>query len=50
VIGYTVQATGSFNVALCFVVAHGLLALVGLAIMGTIRRIRFDPTTSADAA
>lgn len=50
VIGYTVQATGSFNVALCFVAAHGLLALVGLAIMGTIRRIRFDPTTSADAA
>jgi MFS transporter, ACS family, glucarate transporter len=49
VIGYTVQATGSFNVALCFVVAHGLLA-VGLAIMGTIRRIGFDPTTSADAA
>jgi D-galactonate transporter len=42
VIGYTVQATGSFNVALWFVAAHGVLALVGLAVMGTIRRITFD--------
>lgn len=44
VIGYTVQATGSFNVALWFVAAHGVLALVGLAVMGTIRRITFDAT------
>ncbi|CAM03866.1 ACS family glucarate transporter-like MFS transporter [Saccharopolyspora erythraea NRRL 2338] len=42
VIGYTVQATGSFNTALWFVAAHGLLSLVGLAAMGTIRRIQFD--------
>ncbi|KAA5828321.1 MFS transporter [Saccharopolyspora hirsuta] len=42
VIGYTVQATGSFDVALWFVAAHGALALVGLAVMGTIKRIRFD--------
>ncbi|SFO91971.1 MFS transporter, ACS family, glucarate transporter/MFS transporter, ACS family, D-galactonate transporter [Saccharopolyspora antimicrobica] len=42
VIGYTVQATGSFDVALWFVAAHGALALVGLAVMGTIKRIRLD--------
>lgn len=42
VIGYTVQATGSFTVALWFVAAHALLALVGLAVMGTIRRIDID--------
>ncbi|GHF19944.1 putative glucarate transporter [Amycolatopsis deserti] len=42
VIGYTVQATGSFNTALWFVAAHGVLALVGLAVMGKIRRIEFD--------
>ncbi|WP_028921284.1 MFS transporter [Pseudonocardia acaciae] len=43
VIGYTVQATGSFTIALWFVAGHALLALVGLAVMGTIRRIDFDP-------
>ena len=42
VIGYTLQATGSFSTALWFVAAHGLLALVGLAAMDDIRRIRFD--------
>ncbi|GAB2649271.1 MFS transporter [Saccharopolyspora gloriosae] len=42
VIGYTVQATGSFTVALWFVAAHGLLALVGFAVMGPIKRITFD--------
>ncbi|OXM63384.1 MFS transporter [Amycolatopsis thermalba] len=42
VIGYTVQATGSFDTALWFVAAHGVLALAGLAVMGKIRRIEFD--------
>ena len=42
VIGYTLQATGSFSTALWFVAAHGLVALLGFAVMGTIRRIRFD--------
>jgi len=42
VIGYTVAATGSFDTALWFVAAHGVLALVGLAVMGTIRRIDFE--------
>jgi D-galactonate transporter len=42
VIGYTVQATGSFDTALWFVAAHGVLALVGFAVMGKIRRIEFD--------
>ncbi|WP_258346081.1 MFS transporter [Saccharopolyspora gregorii] len=42
VIGYTVQATGSFTTALWFVAAHGLLALVGFAVMGPIKRIHFD--------
>ncbi|WAL62996.1 MFS transporter [Amycolatopsis cynarae] len=42
VIGYTVQATGSFAVALWFVAAHGLLAVLALAVMGPIQRIRFD--------
>lgn len=41
VIGYTLQATGSFSTALWFVTAHGLLALVGLAAMGPIERIEF---------
>ena len=42
VIGYTVQVTGSFHTALWFVAAHGLLALVGFAVMGPIKRIQFD--------
>lgn len=42
VIGYTVQATGSFTVALWFVAAHGLLALLGFAVMGPIKRIQLD--------
>lgn len=40
VIGYTVHTTGSFDIALWFVAAHGVIALAGLALMGTIRRIR----------
>lgn len=42
VIGYLVQQTGSFNLALGFVAAHGVLALAALAGMGPIRRVRFD--------
>lgn len=42
VIGYTVQATGSFDTALWFVAAHGVLALIGFAVMGKIKRIEFD--------
>lgn len=42
VIGYLVASTGSFDTALWFVSAHGLLAVVALAGMGTIRRIEFD--------
>ncbi|WP_243791865.1 MFS transporter [Saccharopolyspora gloriosae] len=42
VIGYTVQATGSFTIALWFVAAHGVLALIGFAVMGPIKRIRFN--------
>jgi D-galactonate transporter len=42
VIGYLVEATGSFDMALWFVAAHGLLAVVALAVMGTIQRIHFD--------
>ncbi|MFI6956172.1 MFS transporter [Nocardia sp. NPDC050408] len=42
VIGYLVSSTGSFNTALWFVSAHGLLAVVALIGMGTIRRIEFD--------
>lgn len=42
VIGYTVQATGSFSTALWFVAAHGVLALAGIAVMGPIQRIRFE--------
>jgi D-galactonate transporter len=47
VIGYTVEATGSFDVALWFVALHGVLALVGFAVMGTIRRIQLEPTSAA---
>jgi ACS family glucarate transporter-like MFS transporter len=47
VIGYTVQSTGSFDVALWFVAAHGLLALAGLGLMGTIRRIQLSTALPA---
>ncbi|SFD64444.1 MFS transporter, ACS family, glucarate transporter [Actinopolyspora alba] len=43
VIGYTLSVTGSFDAALWFVGAHGLLALCGFAIMGEIHRIRLEP-------
>ena len=46
VIGYTVEATGSFDVALWFVALHGVLSIVGLAVMGTIRRIQLEPATA----
>lgn len=39
VIGITIAATGSFNVALWFVGAHGALALVGYLIMGPVKRL-----------
>ncbi|GAA4559557.1 MFS transporter [Pseudonocardia xishanensis] len=42
VIGYTVQATGSFDIALWFVAVHALLAVVALTIMGPIKRIQLD--------
>ena len=42
VIGYLVQQTGSFNLALWFVAAHGILALAALLGMGPVRRIRFE--------
>ncbi|WP_330256450.1 MFS transporter [Nocardia sp. NBC_00565] len=42
VIGYLVEATGSFDTALWFVAGHGVLALIALAVMGTIQRIHFD--------
>ncbi|MGF6884597.1 cyanate permease [Nocardia sp. GAS34] len=42
VIGYLVQHTGSFNLALGFVAAHGILALAALAGIGPIRRVQFD--------
>lgn len=42
VIGYTVQATGSFDIALWFVAAHGVLALPAFAVLGRSRRIEFD--------
>ncbi|MGI5132161.1 MFS transporter [Pseudonocardia sp. CA-107938] len=45
VIGYTVDATGSFDVALWFVALHGLLSIVAMAVMGPIRRIQLDPAT-----
>ncbi|SDJ63936.1 MFS transporter, ACS family, glucarate transporter [Actinopolyspora mzabensis] len=43
VIGYTLSVTGSFDAALWFVGAHGLLALCGFGIMGEIHRIRLEP-------
>jgi ACS family glucarate transporter-like MFS transporter len=48
VIGYIIAATGSFDVALWFVGAHGALALVGYLIMGRVKRLEF--TTSNDPA
>jgi sugar phosphate permease len=48
VIGYIIAATGSFDVALWFVGAHGALALIGYLIMGRVKRLEF--TTSAAPA
>jgi len=42
VIGYLVEQTGSFDLALWFVAAHGILALAALLGMGPIRRVQFD--------
>ena len=40
VIGYTVQATGSFSIALYFVAAHALIAMLAyLLIVGPLRRL-----------
>ncbi|MQY20878.1 MFS transporter [Nocardia macrotermitis] len=49
VIGYIVQTTGSFNVALWFVAAHGILAVLALIGMGPIRRLSFTDRTEVSA-
>lgn len=52
VIGITIAATGSFNVALWFVGAHGALALVGYLIMGPVKRLVLvaDPNLAMSVA
>lgn len=48
VIGYTVQATGSFTVALYFVAAHAMVAMLSyLLIVGPLRRLDM-PTSASD--
>jgi ACS family glucarate transporter-like MFS transporter len=51
VIGITIAATGSFDVALYFVGAHGALALIGYVIMGPVKRLvlktKAEPVTLA---
>jgi len=47
VIGYIIAATGSFDVALWFVGAHGALALLGYVIMGRVTRLEFTTTAAA---
>ncbi|WP_369045908.1 MFS transporter [Sinomonas sp. P10A9] len=42
VIGFAISATGSFDIALWFVGAHGAVALVGYAIMGRVKRLEFS--------
>lgn len=46
VIGYIIAATGSFDVALWFVGAHGALALVGYLVMGRVKRLEFKTGTA----
>ena len=50
VIGYIIAATGSFDVALWFVGAHGALALVGYLIMGRVKRLEFTTSDAPDEA
>lgn len=50
VIGYTVQATGSFTVALYFVAAHALVAMLSyLLIVGPLRRLDMPEKPSDEA-
>lgn len=50
VIGYTVQATGSFAVALYFVAAHALVAMLSyLLIVGPLRRLDMPSSPSDEA-
>lgn len=50
VIGYTVQATGSFSVALYFVAAHALVAMLSyLLIVGPLRRLDMPEKPSDEA-
>lgn len=49
VIGYIVQTTGSFDVALWFVAAHGVLAVLALAGMGPIRRLSLGDRAEVSA-
>lgn len=44
VIGFIIAATGSFDVALWFVGAHGLLGLIGYVVMGPVKRMKLTPT------
>jgi D-galactonate transporter len=49
VIGYTVQATGSFSIALYFVAAHALVAMLSyLLIVGPLRRLDMPATSSRE--
>ncbi|WP_433733106.1 hypothetical protein ACQP0C_12660 [Nocardia sp. CA-129566] len=50
VLGYLVASAGSFDTALWFVSAHGLLAVVALAGMGILRRVEFDVATETRSA
>ena len=46
IIGYIVAATGSFDVALMFVCAHSVVALLSYTvIVGSIKRLVLNPQT-----
>jgi hypothetical protein len=49
VIGYVIAASGSFDVALWFVGAHGAVALVGYALMGKVKRLEFTSGSAGPA-
>ena len=49
VIGFVIAASGSFDMALWFVGAHGAVALVGYAVMGKVKRLEFT-SRSTDPA
>ena len=49
VIGFVIAATGSFDVALWFVGAHGAVALIGYLIMGRVQRLEFAPANAPAA-